>query len=73
MVALMAAVGYTGEQLEKILVKELDFRDLLDDWGGRLERVQTKAEGISSALSTGRRVRHFRAVNFTASSILTIP
>ena len=70
MVALMAAVGYTGEQLERILVEELDFRDLLDDGGGRLEGVQTKVERISSALSSGRRVRQFWAVNVTAPSVL---
>jgi NTE family protein len=70
MVAVMAAVGYTGEQLEKILVDELDFRDLLDDRGRRLEVVGTKVEGISSALSSGRRVRQFRAVNLTAPSVL---
>jgi NTE family protein len=70
MVALMAVVGYTGEQLEKILVEELDFRELLDDRGVRLKGVQTKVEGISSALSSGGLVRQFCAVNFTAPTVL---
>ncbi len=38
MIAVLAAVGYSGEELEKILVEELDFRDLLEDQGHRLAR-----------------------------------
>src|SRR5438034_9607610 len=50
MIALMAAVGYGGEELEKILVEELDFRTLLEDQGLRLGQTQAKVEGISSSL-----------------------
>jgi NTE family protein len=70
MIALMAAVGYSGEELEEILVEELDFRALLEDQGQRLEQMQAKVEEISSALKSAGWFRKFWAVNVTASRTL---
>src|SRR5262245_65561802 len=42
MIALMAAVGYGGEEMEKILVEELDFRTLLEDQGQQLGQPQRR-------------------------------
>jgi len=69
MIALMAAVRYGGEELERILVEELDFRTLLEDEGQRLEQARAKVEKISSALSSGWLPQKFWAVNVTAPGI----
>ena len=69
-VALMASVGYGGQDLEKILVEELDFRSLLEDNGQRLATVQKKATQISSMLAAGG-LDKLWAVNVTAPSVLS--
>jgi NTE family protein len=39
-VALLACVGYTGEELRKIMVEEINFTDFLDDAGTALEQLK---------------------------------
>lgn len=70
MVALMAAVGYNGEELERILVEELDFRELLDDQGRQLEQMKGTAEWVASALKSGGWRKKFWAANVTAPGVL---
>lgn len=70
MIALMAAAGYNGEELEKILVEELDFRSLLEDHGQRLQQTQAKVERISSAVQAGGFLRKLWAINVTAPGVL---
>ncbi len=40
-IALLAAVGYDGDELERILVKEFDFTQLLDDKGALLDELRS--------------------------------
>ncbi len=39
-IAFLAAVGYTGEELHKIMTQEIQFKDFLDDSGVLLERLK---------------------------------
>lgn len=66
MIALMAAVGYSGDELETILVEELDFRSLLDDEGKRIHEAQAKVNAISSSLKSGGVLNKLWTVNVTA-------
>lgn len=70
MIALMAAVGYSGSQLEKILVDDLVFTTLLDDDGDKLLRTQEKVEEISSALKSGSKLSKLWAINWAAPGVL---
>jgi NTE family protein len=44
-IALLASVGYTGDDLHRIMVKEVDFRQFLDDHGKWLEDLKSQLEG----------------------------
>ena len=44
-VALLASVGYTGDELRRIMVKEIDFRQFLDDSGKWLEKLKVALDG----------------------------
>lgn len=70
MVALLAAVGYNGRELENMLVEELDFRSLLEDKGQNLKHTQAMVEEISSALKSGGWFRKLYAVNILAPRVL---
>jgi NTE family protein len=52
MVALLAAVGYTGKELGQVLI-DLDFRTLLEANGSKLERVQATAVKVAQGLRGG--------------------
>src|SRR4051794_22863246 len=55
-VALLAAVGYSGQELEKLLVDELSFADLLDDGGKNLDLAKAKAAWVARVLQSGWRI-----------------
>jgi NTE family protein len=70
-VALLAAVGYTGGELERMLVQEVDFCSLLEDEGQKkLKYVQMKVEEISSMLKSGGWLRKLYAVNIVVPHVL---
>jgi NTE family protein len=52
MVALLAAVGYSGKELGTLLV-DLDFRTLLDDNGVKLQQGSAKASKVAQGLRRG--------------------
>lgn len=52
MVAVLAAVGYTGAELRDLLVDQLDFRDLLEDRGIRLQQGKQKLDWFAAQLTS---------------------
>lgn len=48
-VALLASVGYTGHELESIMIEEIDFKEFLDDGGVRLNHLKD----LGAALERG--------------------
>jgi NTE family protein len=52
-VALLAAVGYTGRDLQDIMVKQIDFSEMLEDGGRRLEKIKLRAEKVAVDLRYG--------------------
>jgi NTE family protein len=71
-VALMASVGYSGKELETILVDELDFRNLLDDRGQQLEQTKAAVQQIAGALATGGMLKKLCAVSIRAPRVLKL-
>lgn len=46
-VALLAAIGYDGEELRHITIEEIEFKDFLDDKGKALHQLQGLAVSLS--------------------------
>jgi NTE family protein len=72
-VALLAAVGYSGQELEPILVKELDFQKLLDDGGAALNGAKGKFNAIQKAMRAGGmrgKLKQLKALNLTAPGLV---
>lgn len=51
-IALLSAVGYSPDELQKIIVEELNFTDLLDDGGIALESAQSRLHTLSNCFSS---------------------
>src|SRR5262245_8660525 len=69
-VASLASVGYTGKELEKLLVEELDFVSLLDDNGRQLSIIQGKLGKVLSKLSSGNLLQKGFCILFEAPQVL---
>lgn len=50
-VALLASVGYSGDDLKGIMIEEVDFTDFLDDGGIALDRLKQIPDEFSQAWS----------------------
>lgn len=69
-IALMAAVGYSGQHLERILVDELEFSTLLEDSGVQLKNAITDIASISSELQSGWIGSKLYAANVKAPALI---
>jgi NTE family protein len=63
-VALLAAVGYDGPALQRILVDELDLKSLLEDDGKQLGELRSVIAKVASDLQSGSKWQKFCAINF---------
>lgn len=61
MVALLAEVGYTGQELGELLI-DLDFRDLLDDKGEQLARARASVSNAAQRFRRGGCWGRLRAI-----------
>ncbi len=50
-VALLANVGYSSEEIRKIMVEEINFHDFLDDAERKLQRFQELPQKLSKSIS----------------------
>ena len=48
-VALLASVGYSGDELKRIMIEEVKFSDFLDDQGLALDRLKQIPDEFSRA------------------------